>query len=1040
MTAAGPRVYTIAPGIPFVDALAQGMTARIAAEAPGDPFALARATVLLPTRRAVRSLREAFLRASGGRAVLLPRMMPLGDLDEDELFLAGEAGAEPGTGLADLPPVVDGLRRQLLLARLVLAAAKTTSYAADAAKSQNYAADAAQAAELAAELARLLDQMETERIGFERLKDISPSADALARHWNDILRFLSILTANWPAVLAEEGAIGPADRRNRLLAAQAARWRDAPPAGWVVAAGSTGSIPATADLLAAVARLERGCVVLPGLDLDMAAPDWAEVAKMETHPQSGLARLLAHFGVGREAVRSWGADWPSAAAGIGAPERARVMARALAPSPTSAPDDAASCLATVSWIEAPAPDEEAAAIALILRETLRHEGRTGALVTPDRSLARRVAAKLRRWGVEVDDSAGTPVAATPVATYLLLVAELAARRFEPVALLSCLKHPLAAGGMAREGFRARVRDLDRLVLRGPAGAPGLAALRARIAARSSELAARAERDKGRPGAERTAAERDRVAALGPWLDALAATLAPLADALAQGGARLADLARTHVAVAEALAATDDTTGAERLWHGEEAEAVAAFFADLAAAAADFPPVAGRRYPELLTALLAGRVVRPRFGRHPRLSIWGPLEARLQHADVTVLAGLNEGTWPPNPGMDPWMSRPMRAALGLPLPERRIGLAAHDFVQAFAAPRVVLSRSHRVGGQPTVPSRWLLRLENTVGKDIALAMKARGRDWLVRAARLDRLRAPVEAARPMPCPPVKLRPRRLAVTEVATLQVHPYAIYARHVLGLDPLEAIGADPGAAERGSFIHDVMEKFFARFPRGVPPGAADEFRRALEEIGLATLAPAGLAPGLHAIWWPRFRDIARWVAEQEIARRAAARPLAAEAAGRLRIETAGGDFTLVGRADRIDLLHDGTLAIVDYKTGALPDSADDRSGFAPQLPLLAAMAEAGALAGVRPGKVSALAYWHLSGGEAGGKEQPFRIADGSDLAAVIKDALDGLRALIARFDDAKMPYAPYVHRARVRFDDYAHLAREAEWSGGANGDGEDA
>ncbi|MFM2129833.1 MAG: hypothetical protein RL477_1379, partial [Pseudomonadota bacterium] len=899
-----------------------------------------------------------------------------------------------------------------------------------AARAGGRTADPAQAAELAAELARLLDQMETERIGFERFADISPREEHLARHWAEVLAFLAILTESWPGVLAEEGAIGPAERRNRLLAAQGERWRHEPPADWVIAAGSTGSVPATADLLAVVARLPRGCVVLPGLDREMSETDWAELP--ETHPQFGMARLLRHIEAKRADVRPWGADWPSAAAGVGEPERARVIAAAMHPNPAAPPEGTAAALENVSWIEAPSPEEESAAIALILRETLRHENRTAALVTPDRALARRVAAKLKRWSVEVDDSAGTPLAATPLATFLRLVAEAAAQKFEAVSLLACLKHPLAAGGQARDDFRGRVRDLDRLVLRGPACGRGLEPLRARIAARLAEAEAK-------PDSETARAIAPRLRALGPWLDNVAKMLAPLVEILGGRPAHCSDIAAVHVGAAEALAASDEEKGAQRLWRGEEAEPLAAFFADLAAAGRDFEPLAGARYPEFLAALLAGRVVRPRFGRHPRLSIWGPLEARLQHADVMVLAGLNEGDWPPNPGMDPWMSRPMRARLGLALPERRIGLAAHDFTQGFAAPRVVLSRSLRSGGQPTVPSRWLLRLENTVGAKPADAMRARGRQWMDAAIELDRPAQSAARSRPLPCPPAALRPRRLSVTEIATLQVNPYAIYARHVLGLDPLDAIGADPGAAERGTFIHQVMEKFFVRFPRDVPLGGAAEFRASLEEIGRDCLGPVGLAPGLHAIWWPRFRDIARWVAEQEVVRRARLRPLAAESSGALRIETAGGVFTLSGRADRVDRLADGRLAIVDYKTGALPESGDDRSGFAPQLPLLGAMAEAGVLSGVRAGKTAELAYWHLSGGEQGGREQPFRCPENTEAPDVVQAALDGLRSLIALFDDEMMPYAPYVHRARVRFDDYKHLAREAEWSGGGNGTEDD-
>lgn len=1027
MSTGAPRLYSIAPGIPFVDALAQGMTARIAAGTPDDPLALARATVLVPTRRAVRSLREAFLRSTGGRPVLLPRMMPLGDLDEDELLIAAEPGAAtlPGSDTAgDLPPVIGGLRRQLLLARLVLRFG-------DTAGAGWRGADPGQAAELAAELARLLDQMETERVGFDALQSLRPRDEGLARHWDAVLTFLKIVTEHWPAVLKEEGAIGPAERRNRLLAVQAAAWTAAPPEGWVIAAGSTGSIPATADLLAAVARLPRGGVVLPGLDRELSDADWN--ALPETHLQFGLARLLAHIGVARDEVGDWSADWPCPEAGQGRPDRARLLSAAMSPGPEPAPADLDAALSDVAWLECPAPAEEAAAIALIMRGVLENEGRTAALVTPDRGLARRVAARLNRWDVMVDDSAGMPLAGTPAMVFLRALAAMVAERFAPVALLACLKHPLAAAGMARDEFRAHVRTLDRLVLRGPRPAPGIEGIRARIARVRAARAARGP-DRGRDDDLR------RLDALPAWIDGWMERIAPFVTTMRGRPADVGDLLSAHVAATEALAETADAAGAQRLWRGDDGEAAAGFVADLAEAAVGFAPVAGRRYPALLDALMAGRVVRPRFGRHPRLNIWGPLEARLQNADVTILAGLNEGTWPLDPGHDPWMSRPMRARIGLPLPERRIGLAAHDFAQGFAAPEVVLSRSQRVGGTPTVPSRWLLRLANLLGEDATRVLKERGAAWQARAALADRHLAPVAIARPAPKPPVKLRPRKLSVTEIETWQVNPYAVYARHVLGLDPLEAIGADPGAAERGIFIHDVMERLITRFPKGVPPGGAEEIFATLLEIGGAVLDPVGIAPGLRAIWWPRFCDIARWVAGQEVRRRARAQPLAAEKSGRQRFERPGGEFFLTGRADRIDRLADGRLAIVDYKTGSLPSARDQRAGFAPQLPLLAAMAQLGAFSGVRPTDVAEMAYWRLSGGDRGGEEKAFAAEDGVTMAEVIDHTVQGLTALIDAFDRADTPYVAYASPARVRFDDYRHLARVQEWAVEGGNGGEEA
>jgi ATP-dependent helicase/nuclease subunit B len=281
-----PTVYSIPPGMPFVDALAAGIDARYGR----DPGALACLTVLLPTRRAVRSLRDAFLRLGGGTPILLPRLLPLGDLDEDELAIAGWEDAAGGEAAADIPPAIAGLRRQLLLARMIRA-------------KEPEDVTEEQCARLAAELARLLDQVQTERLDFAGLEALVD--ETYAEHWKITLEFLRIITDEWPKILAEEGCIDPAERRNRVLEAQTALWQRNPPADPVIAAGSTGTIPATADLLAAVARLPAGCVVLPGLDTGADAATWTALG--QTHPQYGMARLLAHLGLDPREVETWSA-------------------------------------------------------------------------------------------------------------------------------------------------------------------------------------------------------------------------------------------------------------------------------------------------------------------------------------------------------------------------------------------------------------------------------------------------------------------------------------------------------------------------------------------------------------------------------------------------------------------------------------------------------------------------------------------------------------------------------------------------------------
>ena len=677
MTAETPAVSSIAAGVSFVDALAAGLLARFG----GDPLGLSDVTLLLPTRRACRAIQDAFLRASGGRPLVLPRCLPLGDLDPEELVLAEQEGLG-GVLDPDLPPAIPPLRRDLLLSRLILKLGASTVGPGGPLNEE-------QALRLAQELGRFLDQVETEGLGLDRLQDLVP--EAYADHWQITLRFLGILQEAWPEILAAEGAIGGAERRRRLLEAQTALWEREPPTRPVIAAGSTGSIPATAALLARVARLPRGEVVLPGLDREAEPETWALIREDPAHPQHGLARLLERLGVAREAVAEWPAEISEKLA-----SRRRLAAWALRPAPATAAwrDLAAglpeaerdAALAGVTRIDCADPGEEAAVIALVLRQALETEGRTAALVSPDRGLARRVGAELRRWEILVDDSAGRPLAETPPGMFLRLLAALAAAQLAPVPLLAALKHPLAAGGQAPGAFRARVRDLERAVLRGPRPAPGFAGLRQALRAA-----------KGGSG-------------LSGFLADLEKRLKPLLKAFGGRRRRLAELVEAQIAAAEALAASDDLQGAARLWTGEAGEAAAVFLADLLAAADDGVTLEPGGYPGLFDSLLAGRVVRPRFGRHPRLHIWGPLEARLQHAEVIVLGGLNEGTWPAEVEAGSWLSRPMRRDFGLPPPERRIGLAAQDFFQAFTAPRLFLTRALRVEGTPTVPSRWLLRLE------------------------------------------------------------------------------------------------------------------------------------------------------------------------------------------------------------------------------------------------------------------------------------------------------------------------------------------
>jgi ATP-dependent helicase/nuclease subunit B len=638
--------------------------------------------------------------------------------------------------------------------------------------------------------------------------------------------------------------------------------------------------------------------------------------------------------------------------------------------------------------------EEAVTIALLLRRKLETPGATAALVTPDRALARRVAAELRRWDIDIDDSAGLPLNRTPPGVFLRLVLDLAASQLAPVPLLAALKHPLASGGLSPAAFRDLARQLEQTI-RGPRPAPGFAGLRAALAGESVGLAR--------------------------FMDRLEASLGPLAELLVADAVLLSRLAEAHVEAAERLAATATETGGERLWYEAAGEAAARLCHELIDAARDFPPLPGRHYPALFEALAADAVVRPVFGRHPRLAIWGLLEARLQQADLVVLGGLNEGSWPTSAEHDPWMSRQMRREFGIALPERAIGIAAHDFAQALGAPEVALTRAARSEGVPTVPSRWLLRLDavlQAVGLDGAIGPD----DTLRHAAELiDRAEGYRPLPPPEPRPPLAARPRKLSVTQIETWLRDPYAIYARHILGLRPLDELDADPGRAELGTVIHQTLDVFFRRFSQGMPDDAEEE----LLGIGREQFGPVLSRPGAWAFWWPRFARIARWLVDQEHARRPGIIESLSECEGSWTLKGRSGPFTITAKADRIDRLAEGGFLLVDYKTGSVPPVKQVQTGFAPQLPLEGAILRAGGFKGVS-GSPAALEYWRLSGGEPAGERCPI---DAGDPGVLIDRVVARVEALINRFDDPATPYlAVPAPLWAPRYSDYRHLERLAE------------
>jgi ATP-dependent helicase/nuclease subunit B len=1015
-----PRVYTIPAEAPFLPWLARavlehGFPARTRSRP--SPVDLPNWTILLPTRRAVRELGRAFLEAGGMNAAILPRIRPIGDVDEDELAFFSESDIDPA-----LPPAISATRRLFLLARLISEWARDNPSTGLA---RGLSSFPGQTFALARSLGKLVDSFDTDEVSLDGLEKLA-GAD-FAEHRAAMLDFLAIIRRRLPEEMTEMGVIGAARRRSLLLHREASTLEAFGAKGPIIAAGSTGSIPATANLLRVIARLGEAAVVLPGLDLDLDDTSWQAVSDEPGHPQYGLKQLLTILGVDRRGVEYFPGTKPNGPASLRSWLASEIM-RPVATTDqwrqclTRRPGELGRAMQDVEVIEAADQRQEAQIIALIMRRSLELPGATASLVTPSRRLARRVKAELRRWSIEVDDTAGEPLSQTSAGGFLRLILELGLSRFGAREFVQLVKHPVCRLGQNRHANFDLIAKLEIAVLRGPSEPQGLAGIAALLRDRQAVLRRSGEPDQTHHHPSLLRLTTDDFDAIAAFLDRFGELAYPFIDLLKGNDAvPLGSLLSAHLTLAERLAI--DENGRNILWRGEDGEVLSQLFAALLEQADTAPPLSPADYGALFAAELQAHIIRPRFVSHSRLSIMGLLEARLMRSDLMILAGLNHGLWPPEPEMDPWLSRPMKAELGLAPPERRIGLSAHDFVQCFASPRVCLTHSRKIDSRPTVPSRWLLRLAAITRAAAPDEPRRRASQWREWAKALEWAAEVSPAPPPQPCPPLTARPASLSVTRIEKLIANPYALYAEKVLALEPLHPIAKPLGAADRGLLIHDALCRFGQTCRGDLPANACDR----LIAIGREVFAPCLYDPQVAAFWWPQFERIAAWFIEHESALRSELRRQHFECTARASLTIAGSPFLLTARADRIDELSNGALRIIDYKTGQLPTQKAVENGHAPQLPLEAWLAGQGAFADIVSSKVSELMFIRLSGGQLRGESSH---ASKRSPDALAEDAILGLHRLLRDYASPHTPYlAVYDEERPSTPGDVDHLARTREW-----------
>lgn len=1004
-----PKVWTIPPGTDFLGGLAN--TLADAFDLVKNPAALADALIYVPNRRSARALALACYRAAGKKVILPPDIRALGDLEIDE----PPSGAEEA--LTDLGPPLSGAKRLGTLAMLVAAYYKQEQI--DIPPASSIAA--------ARELAGLLDSAALSGdIDWDQLPELVNDTD-LAKHWQQSVKFLKIITDNWPDWLADNGATEPFARRLIVAEAIAASLMIAPPSTPFIVAGSTGATPASRALMQAATQLPQGLVVLPGLDLGAPASMWEEISPgrdehfsgAPDHPQFSLAGTLNTLGLTAADIPVWpgGEDIPSAEA------RQRLIYESLAPAqqtadwlnrlksialPDSEPDFAAKALTGLSLIEAEDEANEALLAALLLREALETPGQTAALVTPDAALGRQVSAILKRWDVVAPPSGGLPLGRTRAGSLVLLALDWASDTGHPVRLTSLLKHAMLSFDAAT------ISTLEKYFLRGPRRWTDLESL--------ANFVATATLYRAPPEAAKS----------------LSLDLLQRLQIIASGAAIFADpqaLTTGSDAVEHLINLINAVVGDETsAWSGRDGEAASKCLESIAEITAPMEALTVQAFIDIVASVAGSATVQSNDIPHPRLNIWGPLEARLQRADKIILAGLNEGIWPDRPAADAFLPRRFRAPLGLPAPEARLGLAAHDFAQLAVAPDVVMLYAARRDDAPAVPSRWIMRLktlsEGALGKSGAAQALAPvpdrdPRHW-ARALTEDRLASPVRSAKPRPTPPVNTRPKQLSVTQIDTLQRDPYAIYARHILKLNRLDPLNAPVDARPRGTAIHKALEDFDTALPEMQTADALHtaflgELRAAGEPAHkiLADRASLKTTAIEYLRWWGVRQDTIKAVWP--------------EVGGAITLDIAGDPFKLTGIADRLELNNDGTYTIIDFKTGDGKTRKQIDSGFEQQLPFLALIARDGVINDtsdktIAAASVSAFGYVSV--------RVRFEAApitkDAEDANALTDASRDILTKLIAQYRQADAPYLSVPRIAvRSKYDgDYDRLARRAEWA----------
>ncbi len=979
------NVFNISPRYPFLEVLAS----YVIETAKRDNLNIANDLILLPTRRSCRHLKEVFLNLSGNMATLLPTILPLGDIDENGLAFLDYENEKLDDGL---PPSISAIERNLILSYIIK---KHTPSMPNISEEQAYS--------LAVDLAHLMDTVEMEELSFTNLKDIVP--EEYSEHWQETLNFLKVITEEYPKLLKSINLLNPIDRKIKLIKKQVEFWKKYPPRGRVFAGGSTGSLVPIAYMLRFIANMDNGYLILPGLDKNISDADFKLLTSdypttNQNHPQYGLLKLIKSLGLKISDVPELPMfkKYDVADSARELLSSHIMLSSDMNDSWQNLPELDENILDDVSELTLKDEAEEVFAIASLLRKTV-DENKRALLITPDRKIAKSVASELKRWNIIVDDSAGTPASDTTTGNYIILILKMIYDNFSPYSLLAVLKHKYTHLGFDSDTLKRAVFELENNVLRGKNGIDTLEKML-------------------------------NISTDSPLANDLLLKVQSLTNEYSylMGDTQkysMYDLFVRHLKLVENFVLSDDVNINEILWNSDlhsslstELKNLLSSLKDISEQDTEIDKMTAPAYFIFISNYLLSLSLRPTKSAHPNIAIMNSIEARLMSADLYIMAGLNEDTFPSITSDDPWMSRPMKAKFKLPLPERKIGLSSHDFVEFFCKKNVVMTHAVKVNGLNTITSRWLTKLDaiatlrgikrkNTLGNMV--------KSWL---ASFENETIGVRCERPRPCPPVYARPKKLSATWIEKWYRDPYIIFANKILRLKKLDDINPEVGPAEFGTIIHNSLEEFKKRNMSTFAELVGLMFNNAVQYQDIPQID----------FWYSKFREVAKWFVDYEASIKQSISISYQEEEGALSLTD---DFTITAKADRIDITKDNRAYIYDYKTGTPPSITEVENGYAPQLPIEALILKNNGFANIKTNaKVVGVRYIKLTGSDNG---KITEVCDSID--EVVDKAMDNLLKTINAFSLEATPYLSRPNPNKVghaieNYSEYEHLARVSEWN----------